>query len=179
MPDKLNRSFLPSSRSLAFRKKAWKQVGGYPENLDTAEDLVFAQVLKQSGMAIDIACEAIVYWPQKRTWLEAFWQLFRYAQGDGQALYIRVATPLLWVRVLTAAALLAWAAHSPTPGSLTTVATLALLYFLWAIFKNKRYVPHWQAFFILPMLQMLSDVAVPLGMTSGIIRRYTSKSRKS
>ena len=39
-------TFLPSSRSIAFTKEAWKKVGGYPTRLDYAEDLVFAQSLK-------------------------------------------------------------------------------------------------------------------------------------
>ncbi|MBN8592955.1 MAG: glycosyltransferase [Anaerolineae bacterium] len=34
-------TFLPSSRSVAFRKTAWSAVGGYPEWLDYCEDLVF------------------------------------------------------------------------------------------------------------------------------------------
>ena len=34
-------TFLPSSRSVAFRKSAWSAVGGYPEWLDYCEDLVF------------------------------------------------------------------------------------------------------------------------------------------
>ncbi len=34
-------TFLPSSRSVAFRKTAWTAVGGYPEWLDYCEDLVF------------------------------------------------------------------------------------------------------------------------------------------
>src|SRR3954447_12257028 len=33
--------FLPSSRSVAFRRAAWERVGGYPEWLDYGEDLVF------------------------------------------------------------------------------------------------------------------------------------------
>src|SRR6266540_3768163 len=34
-------SFLPSSRSVAFTRAAWRRVGGYPEWLDYCEDLVF------------------------------------------------------------------------------------------------------------------------------------------
>ncbi|MBZ0289718.1 MAG: hypothetical protein K8I30_18995, partial [Anaerolineae bacterium] len=39
-------TFLPSSRSIAFRKSAWAAVGGYPEWLDYCEDLVFDLRLK-------------------------------------------------------------------------------------------------------------------------------------
>jgi hypothetical protein len=40
-------TFLPSSRSVAFRKSAWAAVGGYPEWLDYCEDLIFDLRLKQ------------------------------------------------------------------------------------------------------------------------------------
>ena len=33
--------FLPSSRSVAFTRDAWRQAGGYPEWLDYCEDLLF------------------------------------------------------------------------------------------------------------------------------------------
>ena len=50
MPDKIDpENFLPSSRSVAFKKSAWKEVGGYPEWLDTCEDLYFARELKRKG----------------------------------------------------------------------------------------------------------------------------------
>ena len=50
MEDKLDKkNFLPSSRSIAFRKKAWEKIKGYPEYLDTCEDLVFAKNLKKAG----------------------------------------------------------------------------------------------------------------------------------
>lgn len=39
-------TFLPSSRSIAFRKSAWEAVGGYPEWLDYCEDLIFDLRLK-------------------------------------------------------------------------------------------------------------------------------------
>ena len=38
--------FLPSSRSVAFTRRAWEQVGGYPEWLDYCEDLVFDFALR-------------------------------------------------------------------------------------------------------------------------------------
>jgi glycosyltransferase involved in cell wall biosynthesis len=40
-------TFLPSSRSVAFRKSAWAAVGGYPEWLDYCEDLIFDLRLKR------------------------------------------------------------------------------------------------------------------------------------
>jgi glycosyltransferase involved in cell wall biosynthesis len=78
-------SFLPSSRSVAFRKAAWASVGGYPEWLDFCEDLVFDLTLRDRGVRGRFAPEAIVYFRPRRS-LRAFWhQYFRYARGDGKA----------------------------------------------------------------------------------------------
>jgi glycosyltransferase involved in cell wall biosynthesis len=44
-------AFLPSSRSVAFRRAAWKRVGGYPEWLDYCEDVVFDLALRHAGRA--------------------------------------------------------------------------------------------------------------------------------
>ena len=44
-------TFLPSGRSIAFKKSAWKEVGGYPENLYTGEDTLFDLKLKEKGLA--------------------------------------------------------------------------------------------------------------------------------
>jgi len=76
---------LPSSRSIAFKKSAWKKVGGYPENLNYCEDLVFDLKLKKAGLKFAFAPKAIVFWPQKKTLKGAVKQFFNYAVGDGMA----------------------------------------------------------------------------------------------
>ncbi len=78
-------SFLPSSRSVAFRREAWQEVGGYPEWLDFCEDLVFDFALLESGHKFHFAPEAVAYF-RPRGSLRAFWhQYFQYARGDGKA----------------------------------------------------------------------------------------------
>lgn len=81
--------FLPSSRSVAFTKHAWRKAGGYPEWLDYCEDLLFdfainaQQPQRASGFAW--APDALVYF-RPRGSLSAFWrQYYRYARGDGKA----------------------------------------------------------------------------------------------
>ena len=53
--------FLPSSRSLAFRKVAWERVGGYPEWLDYCEDLVFDLSLRDAGAITQFVPEAVAH----------------------------------------------------------------------------------------------------------------------
>jgi glycosyltransferase involved in cell wall biosynthesis len=77
--------FLPSSRSVAFRKAAWADAGGYPEWLDYSEDLVFDLTLKARGCRFVFVPEAPVLF-RPRGSLRAFYlQYYRYARGDGKA----------------------------------------------------------------------------------------------
>ena len=77
--------FLPSSRSVAFRKPDWSAVGGYPEWLDYCEDLVFDFRLIHRAGQPQFAPEALARF-RPRPDLAAFWrQYYRYARGDGKA----------------------------------------------------------------------------------------------
>jgi glycosyltransferase involved in cell wall biosynthesis len=84
-PDQISPDFLPSSRSLAFTRSVWKQVGGYPEHLNTAEDLVCASRLKTFGFQFYPQPQALVRWQPPATLSQALTTFFRYAQGDGLA----------------------------------------------------------------------------------------------
>lgn len=82
-------TFLPSSRSVAFTKAAWRAIGGYPEWLDYSEDLVFdirLQALRsRRKSAFEWAPRALVHF-RPRGSLFSFWtQYYRYARGDGKA----------------------------------------------------------------------------------------------
>lgn len=95
--------YLPSSRSLAFSKKIWQQVGGYPEELKTCEDLIFAEKLKKKSRGWIVEQQAQVVWPQPKTLLELQEKIFHYALGDLSAQYERHTQKIhsaMW-RVLT------------------------------------------------------------------------------
>lgn len=78
--------FLPSSRSIAFRKKAWRDVGGYPEWLDYCEDLVFdLRLLAAGGVRVVFEPRALVQFRPRANLRTFFRQYYRYARGDGKA----------------------------------------------------------------------------------------------
>lgn len=77
--------FLPSSRSVAFRKSAWDRVGGYPEWLDYGEDLVFDLRLKALDPDFAFAPDAIVRFRPRPSVRAFFKQYYLYARGDGKA----------------------------------------------------------------------------------------------
>lgn len=173
MPDKFKwlsaKEFLPSSRSIAFKKSAWAAVKGYPENLDTAEDLLFARNLRDAGMNYELARDAIVYWPQKKSLSSAFVQFFKYARGDGQALYFRPQTPLIFARYAIGLALLVVAILYRSQFVGFGIIGLLCSYSIWSIWKNYRYIRSPMAFFILPALQVTADIATLTGITVGML----------
>lgn len=77
--------FLPSSRSIAFRRAAWERVGGYPEWLDYCEDLVFDLALREAGCCFAWAPAAIAHFRPRPTLAAFARQYFHYARGDGKA----------------------------------------------------------------------------------------------
>jgi glycosyltransferase involved in cell wall biosynthesis len=77
--------FLPSGRSIAFKKRCWETVGGYPEWLYTGEDALFDLKLRESGCKFAFARDAIVYWRPRTTLRGLFKQYFLYAKGATQA----------------------------------------------------------------------------------------------
>lgn len=169
MPDRLNDSFLPSSRSIAFLKKVAEKEGGYPEKLDTCEDLVFAKRLRQKDYKFKLAKNAIVLWPQQTTFMKSFKQFFNYAKGEGKARYFRKNTLFLFLRYLLAIFILFYAAYNKNLLLLFFLLYLGFLYAVWAIDKNYRYVKNPKAILILPSLQIISDIAVISGILIGFV----------
>ncbi len=101
-------TFLPSSRSVAFRKTAWITVGGYPEWLDYCEDLVFDLRLRETAAPTVFEPRARVDF-RPRPSLEAFFrQYYRYARGDGKADLWRKRHAARYITYLIVAPLILW-----------------------------------------------------------------------
>ena len=66
--------YLPSSRSIAFRKSVWQELDGYPEWLDFCEDLLFDLWLRQDDYRVAFAPDAIAYFRPRRSLRQFLWQ---------------------------------------------------------------------------------------------------------
>ncbi len=73
---------MPSSRSIAFRKSAWQKVGGYPEDLQIAEDTTFDHNLKAAGCKFKMAEDAIVLAKTRANPKGVYKQYFNYSKWD-------------------------------------------------------------------------------------------------
>jgi glycosyltransferase involved in cell wall biosynthesis len=118
-------TFMPSARSVAFRRDAIEAVGGYPEWLDIGEDMWVDHRWRERGLDLRFAPEALVRWRLRPT-LRATWtQYFRYARGDARGglyperhalrfgvyggLGVALASRRVWPKALAAAGAAAYA----------------------------------------------------------------------
>lgn len=77
--------FLPSTRSIAFRRDAWNRAGGFDETLAHNEDTPFALALKETGSRFVFAPDAVVGWRPRGNLRDFYRQHRRFGFGDGES----------------------------------------------------------------------------------------------
>ncbi|MBI5671642.1 MAG: glycosyltransferase [Chloroflexi bacterium] len=173
-------TFLPSSRSVAFRKSAWAAAGGYPEWLDYCEDLIFDFRLQAVAGGFAFAPNARVDFRPRGSLRAFFNQYYRYARGDGKADLWRKRHAIRYATYLLAAPLIA-------------LAGLKRHRLFWLLFLPGAYIylrqpyrrlpvmlrrlPHagaldWlRALALVPVIRVVGDVAKMLGYPVGWLWR--------
>ena len=76
-------NFLPSTRSIAFKKICWDSVGGFDEKFILGEDTKFDFELKKMNFNFSFNKNAIVYWDAENSILKMIKKLFNYSMWDG------------------------------------------------------------------------------------------------
>ncbi len=167
------RTYLPSSRSVAYLKSAWEAVRGYPEWLDYSEDVVFDLKLRRAVGAFVFAPEAIVHF-RPRGSLRAFArQYYLYARGDGKANLCPRVHAVRYFAYLVAAPLLVYAALTVSPwlwllGALAGLAYVRLpLRRLWPQLAPLAWPDRLKAVLYVPVIRVVGDVAKMLGYPAG------------
>jgi len=170
--------FLPSSRSVAFLKSAWEEVGGYPEWLDYGEDLVFDKALCAKYGPFPFANQAVVYFRPRGSLRSFSRQYYLYARGDGKANLWAVRHTIRYLVYLVGLPFilrLIW--REKWPGWL-------LLFFgigsysrrpakrLWESTWGWRPPSRLRAFALIPIIRFVGDVAKMLGYPVGLIWRW-------
>lgn len=168
MEDRVDeKSFLPSSRSMAIRKRLWKKIGGFSEQYSHNEDYVFARGMRRVNAKIIFQKKAMVYWLPRTDLVSAFIMFFRFALGDAEAKLFRPKVLLIFIRYLCGAILAYYLIETHRTGYIFII---VLIYFLWAIEKSYKYVRRRGAILYLPVLQIISDLAVILGTIFGVVK---------
>ena len=80
-------TFIPSTRSVVFKKSIWEEIGGFSEKLgNTAEDTKFFSEAVKRGVKISNIKEAIVEWrdTKENNLSVVLKKMFMYAKGDAK-----------------------------------------------------------------------------------------------
>lgn len=175
------KKFLPSSRSVAFRKEAWEAVGGYPEWLDYSEDLVFDLALRAHYGPFSFAPRAVAYFRPRRDLRSFFRQYYHYGRGDGKANLwprrhaIRYVTYLLLLPALLRDI---WRGHWRGWFGLM-LGTGAYSYRparrLWQVTWGWRPPARLRAFSLIPIIRFVGDVAKMAGYLAGLGWRLSNR----
>ena len=177
-PGRFDINFLPSARSIAFRKSIWEKVGGFPESQNgAAEDTVFNLKLVKNKAKIARVKNAVVEWGMPTGIEDFFYKVFNYAKGDamsniwyfpGKGLTSHNIKALsILLRYIAAVFLLFLSLKFDY--LFPILLALFLLYLIWSFRKvflefGDIRIAVWG-----PVLQISSDIAVMYGFIKGII----------
>jgi glycosyltransferase involved in cell wall biosynthesis len=169
-PDEIREDrFMPSSRSVAFRRAAYDAAGGYPEWLAIGEDMYLDRRWRELGVRMDLAAGAVARWRPRPT-LAAHWRQYAgYARGDAVAgLYPRRHAIRFGVYGALAAALL-----SRRRGLMALAAVGGATYSIRPLRRAMRLLDRPAdralAVALVPALMAFTDAAKMAGFISGLL----------
>jgi len=176
-PRNFSHKFLPSTRSMAFTKKAWEEIGGFPESkVNSAEDTDFNYKAVKLGLKYSRVKNATVEWGMPNTLREFGFKIYEYAKWDikygiwwhpGQGFRSHNIKALsVFARYFLGLLLLILG----LTGSASPVFVLILLifYLFWAYRKIYLEFGDWKISFWGPVLQITSDMCVMGGFLAGL-----------
>lgn len=174
------KDWLPSSRSVAFTKKVWEMVGGYPEWIPYCEDVIFDLNIEKKGFNPFFVRETLVAWRPRPTLKAYFRQLYNYTRSDGHG-------KLFWQRQVI---------RYGVYGGLVILVFLASQYSWWLLglavlgglgymgkfwlrfgeFSKAKSLPfRLFGFVLLPFIVAFGDVAKMSGWPVGVWERWQGK----
>lgn len=172
--------FLPSARSVAFKKSLWQKLGGFDEKLDRAgEDTLFNYQAIRAGAKFIRVKNALVDWEVPKGLREGFKKFYVYAKGDiqagiwwhptqrGSTHNIKIFS--IFLRYIIGFTMFVFSFQYEILGRVLLAAIL--FYLVWTIWKMRYLVTDYKTRLWLPIIQIISDIAVLSGTSMGILRR--------
>ncbi len=177
--DEINpQTFLPSSRSIAFRKSVWERVDGYPEWLDFCEDLVFDLRIKAITDRFEFAPDAQVRFRPRGSLRSFYRQYYLYARGDGKADLWRKRHAIRYVTYLLIAPSMLWLGWRRHPVFWLLELIGAAVYLRQPYQRLTKLMPlgapisQWlQAAMLVPVIRIIGDIAKMHGYPVGWLWR--------
>ncbi len=173
--------FMPSSRSLAFRREAFNAAGGYPEWLDVGEDMYLNHRWREGGMRMRLVPDAIAYWPMRSDPAGVWRQYFGYAKGDALGGMYPERHAIRFSVYAVAISALSLLPRRRWPSAVTAAGAL------WYASRRLRRAMHLlpdpidraKAVAVVPVLLGFIDVAKMAGYLSGLVERVYPPPAKS
>ena len=171
--------FLPSARSMAFKKSLWKKIGGFNESLERAgEDTLFNYEALKLGARFARVKAALVDWKIPNSLWEGFKKFYVYAKGDVQAgiwwhPIQQISTHNLKIlsvclRYIIGIALFIFSFQYEIISQF--LVAVVLIYLVWSIWKMRDMVTDFRTRLWLPIVQITSDMAVISGTALGLLK---------
>jgi len=170
-------TYLPSSRSVAFRRAAWEAAGGYPEWLDYSEDVIFDLAVRRKFGPFVFVPEAVVDFRPRGSLGALARQYYQYARGDGKANLFPRQHAVRYLTYLLVAPLLVYAAVSVSTWLWLVGAAAGLAYLrlplrrLWPRLGGMTLIERVMALIYLPLIRLTGDVAKMVGYPVGVVWR--------
>ncbi|MBP7693179.1 MAG: glycosyltransferase [Anaerolineales bacterium] len=171
-------TYLPSSRSVAFRKSVWEAAGGYPEWLDFCEDVIFDLEVRRRCGPFWFEPRAVVHF-RPRASLGAFArQYYHYARGDGKANLFPRQHAIRYFAYLAAAPLLIYAALTVSAWLWLVGGLAGLAYVRLPLRRIGPRLAKWpwpdrlRALAWIPVIRVTGDLAKMLAYPVGVIWRW-------
>lgn len=171
-PSDFDITFLPSTRSIAFRKEVWEKVGGFPqENGNSAEDTYFNYRLLKHAVKMARVKNAVVEWGMPETIGQFKSKIQNYAKWDAKT--------KIWFFPGKGLA-----SHNIKALSVLFRYLVALVFLVYSLIFNSPLLVYWliglSAYLIFAyrkakiwgiVLQFVSDFGVMSGFLTGVFRK--------
>lgn len=161
--------WVPSGRSVAYKKEAWQKVGGYPEYTNFNEDTPFGLNLRKAGYKFEDGLKAVAYWRPRTNLKDFYRQFYWYAVGDGldkinmlsivlltikyacivAAIGIALVLGYPWLVAIVIAGIIwtYWRRVAPAWGKIKGLKTAFLMMFLILVFHVSQLLGFWRGYF--------------------------------
>ncbi len=178
-PHEFRINWLPSSRSVAFKKEVWQQAGGYPEWIPLCEDVIFDLKVSKLGIKTEYVREPLVFWRPRTTLKSYFKQLFGYTRSDGHGKLWLKRQMIRYIFYSVNIIFLLSFKESWQLGGLLFFAWLDYLrkfWKRWFVYSEKfSLIRKILGFILLPLIVVYGDVAKMCGWPTGVYERRAGK----
>ncbi len=175
-----NKKWFPSSRSCAFLKSVWSEVGGYPEWIPFCEDVIFDIKIEKKGNKTMLINDLLVAWRPRSTVSSYCRQLYNYTRSDahGKLFYMRQSIRFIVYTALLALLTLVITYSLWFGGVIVIFGSIYMIKFwnrLFEFSKTKKISSRILGFVLLPVIILIGDCSKMFGWVVGLIERWSGK----